>query len=169
MNSNLKIFIHFLLLIPLQVLIANHIRLFGFINPQLCVLFVIWHPLERKSTSFLLYAFVFGLLLDIFSNSGGVNIAAILLIAFIKRALLKIITSNKELELSTFRYDSLNSFQRVFFIFILVILHQLIIYSLEYYHYTYFFKIIYKSVITGVFTTFLVTIFVFIFKPSHRI
>ena len=81
-SANIKILIRFLLLIPLQVLIANHMRLFGYINPQICLLFVLWYPLKKDVSGFLANSFLFGLIIDMFSNSGGVNAAACLLIAY---------------------------------------------------------------------------------------
>ena len=98
MNSDFfKILGRFLLLIPLQVLIANHMRIFGYINPQICLLFVIWYPLRKDITGLLLNTFLFGILLDIFSNSGGVNTAALLFISYVRLPIIKFIFNDKDL------------------------------------------------------------------------
>lgn len=159
---------HFLCLIPLQVLIANDIRLFGYINPQICILFVLWHPLQRKSLSTLLYTFLFGFIIDLFSNSGGVNTAALLVIIFMRITLLSVLLRNRELELQTSSYQYLNYFQQIIYIFILAFIHQLIIYSLEYYSIIYAFTILSKSIVSSLFTTFIISIILFIFRPIDK-
>lgn len=167
-KENLKIVFNFLLLIPFQVLIANHIRFFGFINPQICILFVLWYPLKKDNSGFLITAFLFGLIIDFFSNSGGINASACLLIAYIKTPLLKFITKDKELNLKKFRYHNYSTVQKLTLIFLLALLHQTTIYSLEYFNFTYTPSILYKSFTNGLFTTFVVVILLSIFTPSYK-
>ena len=169
MNSDfIKIVGRFLLLIPLQVLIANHMRIFGFINPQICLLFVLWYPLKKDISGLLLSAFLFGIFLDIFSNSGGVNTAALVFISYVRLPILKFIFSDKEINLKLFKYSNYGTLQKIMLIFSLAFIHQFIVYSLEYFSFSYVGTILYKTFTNSLFTTFVVVIFLSIFTSSKK-
>ncbi len=167
-KDNIKIVLHFLLLIPFQVLIANHIRLFGFINPQICLLFVLWYPLNKNILGLLINSFLFGLFIDIFSNSGGINAAACLLIAYYRLPLLRFVFNDKELSLKTFKYSNYGTLPKIALIFIFALIHQLTIYSLEYFSSIYIVEILYKSVANSLFSTFVVIILLSIFTSNTK-
>ncbi len=165
-NNNAKIIIRFLLLIPLQVLLANNIRFLGWLNPQLCLLFVIWYPLKKDNLNFVINSFLFGLIIDLFSNSGGINAAAFTLIAYVKLPVLKFILNDKDLELKLFKYSNYGNISKITFIFSLAFIHQLTINSLEYFNVTHTLTILYKSFVSSLFTTFVSILFLTIFSPS---
>lgn len=167
-KDTLKIVFRFLLLIPFQVLIANHIRLFGFINPQICLLYLLWFPLKKDNTSFLISSFLFGLSIDFFSNSGGINAAACLLIAYLKIPLMKFVFKDKDLDLKTFRYYKYGTLPKIVLICLMALIHQTVIYSLEYFNLCYTTSILYKSLLSGLFTTFVVVILLSIFTPTQK-
>jgi len=169
MNSaSLKILIRFLLLIPLQVLIANHMRLFGYINPQICLLFILWYPLKKDIFNFLIVSFFFGLSIDLFSNSGGINSASCLLLAYVRLPLLKFILNERDLDIKLFKYSNYNTLPKIALIFSFAFIHQLVIYFLEYFDTTYTFIILYKTFTNSLFTTFVVIIFLSIFTLSKK-
>lgn len=167
-KENIKIALHFLLLIPFQVLIANHMRLWGFINPQICLLFILWYPLEKNVLGILINSFLFGLCIDIFSNSGGINAASCLLIAYIRLPLLRIIFNDKELKLKTFRYSNYSTLQKIILIFCFAFIHQTVIYSLEYFSLSQVLTILYKSITNSLFTTFVIVILLSIFISKRK-
>lgn len=167
-KDSIKILLHFLLLIPFQVLIANHLRFLGYINPQLSILFVLWYPLKKDIRGLIINTFLFGLLIDIFSNSGGINAAACLMIAYLKLPLLKFIFNDKELNLKTFRYGNYSAIPKIGFVFILSFIHQIIIYSLEYFNSSFILESLYKSFTNSLFTTFVATILLAIFTSTNK-
>lgn len=169
MNSDfIKIVGRFLLLIPLQVLIANHMRIFGYINPQICLLFVLWYPLKKDVTSLLLSAFLFGIILDIFCNSGGVNTAALLFVCYVRLPIIKFIFNDKDINLKLFKYSNYGTLQKITLIFTLAFIHQLIIYVLEYFNVSYVGTILFKTLTNSLFTTFVVVIFLSIFTSTKK-
>lgn len=169
MNSaSIKILIRFLLLIPLQVLIANHMRIFGYINPQICLLFILWYPLKKDIFNFLIVSFLFGLTIDIFSNSGGINSAACLLLAYIRLPLIRFILNERDLDIKLFKYSNYNTLPKIALIFSLGFIHQLTIYSLEYFDATYILTIFYKTLSNTIFTTFVIILFLSIFTTSKK-
>lgn len=72
-------------LILVQVLICNHIMLFNIVMVFVFIYVVISLPLNLSTGWLLTWAFFSGLVVDIFSNTVGVNSLACTLLAIIKR------------------------------------------------------------------------------------
>ena len=90
MNSSffLNIF-RFISLFLLQIIIFNNINLFGFVSPFPYVLFIILFPVNGNKSALLISSFLLGLLLDIFSNSGGIHTTASILLAYFRPSIFK--------------------------------------------------------------------------------
>ena len=54
----------FFLVLLLQVLLLNHIRLFGYINPYFYIYFIILYPLTGNRTLLILLSFLLGFGVD---------------------------------------------------------------------------------------------------------
>lgn len=80
--QNLAIYI---LLILVQVLICNHIRLFGVAIPFIFIYVIIRLPLTLSTTSLLSWAFLGGLAVDLFSDTPGLNSLSCTILAIVKR------------------------------------------------------------------------------------
>lgn len=91
MNSH---FIKYLGLLPLyvllQVLVLNEVLFSAYINPFLYVMLIISLPLKTPKWFLLIYAFLLGFSVDIFSGSLGFHSTATILTAFIKPIISKI-------------------------------------------------------------------------------
>lgn len=89
-----KHFIKYLGLLPfyvlLQVLVLNEVLFSAYINPFLYVLLIISLPLKTPKWFLLVYAFLLGFSIDIFSGSLGFHSTATVLIAFVKPFISKI-------------------------------------------------------------------------------
>ena len=109
--------IRFLFLILLQVLILNHVFLYGYVNPMLYILFIFLYPLRVEKVNFLILSFLLGLCIDFFSNSGGINASATLLIAYIRLPILHIILNKTEFDYLLFSIKKLNFLQAIIYIF----------------------------------------------------
>ena len=88
----------FVFLVLLQVLIFNNIQVFSFITPFIYILFIILLPFETPKWLRLILGFFLGLLVDMFSNSGGIHIASTVLIAFISPWVHKILSSRDDFD-----------------------------------------------------------------------
>ena len=89
-----KHFIKYLGLLPfyvlLQVLVLNEVLYSAYINPFLYILLIISLPLKTPKWFLLVYAFLLGFSIDIFSGSLGFHSTATVLIAFLKPFISKI-------------------------------------------------------------------------------
>lgn len=72
-----------------QVLVFNHIRLFGWGVPLITVYLVVTIPRGYPRWATLLWAFFAGLLVDVFANTPGVSAASMTLVGFVQPYLLE--------------------------------------------------------------------------------
>ncbi len=156
MNTNLKIAIQFILLVLAQVLLFDKIKLFGYLNPIVYILFVFTYPLQKEKGTFLFLSFLLGLSVDFFTNSGGSNAAATLLIAFLRLPILKIIEGNNEIDFLLFTIKKLNFLQSLTYIFTLTAIHHLFLFFLEHYKTKNFLSILTTSLQTTIFSVILI-------------
>ncbi|SNS39345.1 hypothetical protein SAMN06295967_108182 [Belliella buryatensis] len=94
MNSS-RIFIligSFIIFMMVQVLILKNLVLFGVAFCFLHILFLFLLPIETKTIPSLLIAFGLGLIVDLFYDTIGIHTASLLIIAFIRKPWIKILT-----------------------------------------------------------------------------
>lgn len=73
-----------LVLVLVQVLVLNHIHLFGCATPLLYIYFIILFQRNYPRWAMPIWGFVLGLITDIFSNTPGVNCGTLTLMAFVQ-------------------------------------------------------------------------------------
>lgn len=82
----------FLGLILIQVLILNNIQIAGYATPFLCIYFILIYNSGVDRNILLLWSFALGLIIDIFSNTPGINAASTTLLAFVRTPILNSFT-----------------------------------------------------------------------------
>ncbi|MDE6717126.1 MAG: rod shape-determining protein MreD [Muribaculaceae bacterium] len=75
-------------LIFAQVLICNHIHIFNVATPFIFIYVIIRLPMTLSTNWLLTWAFILGFIVDIFSDTPGLNSMACLIIAGLKRPVL---------------------------------------------------------------------------------
>lgn len=166
MNDIVKNIIWLFILVLLQVLIFNNINLFGYTNPLIYVVFIFYYPLKREKGTFLTLSFLLGLFIDFFSNSGGIHAAATLFIAFIRLPLLTSILNKTDFDYHLFNIRGISFFKAFSFISIQVLIHHLIVFSLDYFSFNDFGKIISKTITTSGLTIVLILIGIVLFTKK---
>jgi rod shape-determining protein MreD len=89
MNNSIKHIARFIGFVLLQVLVLNHVLLYGYVNPYLYVLFIILLPLNQSKIKTLFFSFLLGLSIDFFSDTGGVHAMACLFTAYVRPLVLR--------------------------------------------------------------------------------
>ncbi len=92
----LKYTLSFIVYILLQVFVLNRIGFLNFINPYLYIYFIIALPVAFPRIPALLVAFLMGGIIDIFSNTPGINMFACVLVAFLRPYLLQVFESTRK-------------------------------------------------------------------------
>ena len=80
----IKYIYHLPIFLLIQIYILNEILFASYINPYLYIIILIIMPNKIPTWFLLIYAFTFGLLIDIFSGNLGIHSTACLMIAIIK-------------------------------------------------------------------------------------
>lgn len=153
----------FIFLILLQVMVLNNINLFGHINPQLYILFILLYPFNRSHTLLLFLSFLLGLGVDFFENSGGINAAACLAIAYIRPWLLRF-SFGVSYDYQTIKFSSTPIGARLSYVGILILIHHFVLFLLEFFSFAHLLLILEKTIFTGIFTIILVILSLALFN-----
>lgn len=151
-RETLLLSIRFVFLLLLQVLVLNNIHFLGYLNPNLYLLFVFLYPLENERGNFLFISFLLGLCVDFFSNSGGINAAATVCIAYLRLPLLKLILNKYELDYKLFHLMSESLLKVIFFVATLTFVHHSLFYFLDYFSFNNIGILVYKIITASIFT-----------------
>jgi rod shape-determining protein MreD len=165
-NTALNNILRFIGLLLLQVLVLNHVNLFGFINPLLYIIFVLLYPIKKNKTALLLLSFILGLCIDFFSDSGGIHAAATLLIAYIRLPILTVILGKSDFDYLLFNIRSIAFLKAFTFIATLTFIHHFILFSLEYFTLNAVSDIIFNTFFTGIFTLILCILGIILFTKK---
>jgi len=139
----------FIGLVLLQVLVLNHINLFGFLNPMVYIVWIFLFPIRKSISTLLILSFLLGLSVDFFSDSGGINAAASLFIAFIRLPILKAILKKSDFDYLLFNLRAISFGKAFLLITILTLIHHFIVFSLEYFSLNSINSIIYNTILTS--------------------
>lgn len=121
----------FIILLVVQVLVLNHIRLFGCATPLIYTYFVL--PMQRNQAKWatLVWCFALGLAVDTFSNTPGVAAASMTLAALVQPYLLELFVPRDSADDLTPSFRTLGVSKYVSYTIILVLLACLSFFTLE--------------------------------------
>lgn len=170
MRNNFVInIIRFLFLIPVQVLILNHINFGGYINPYLYVYFILLLPLEIPGWLLLISAFFMGFSIDLFSHTPGLHSAATVLMAFFRPLVIRSVGSRKDYESGM--QPGIKDLGFVWFFtysLILIFIHHLAFFYLEVFRFSNFFDTAERVIYSTISTLLLVIITQFLFANRSK-
>lgn len=163
-----KNIIRFILLVAIQVFVLNNIRMNGYINPHLYVLFILLLPFETPGWLLLTSSFLLGLSVDIFAHTPGLNAAAAVFMAFIRPALINILTGSKSIEPGMKPGIGMGFRWFLFYSFILILIHHTVLFYLEIFRFNEFLETLSRVIISSFATLILVLLveYLFIKKES---
>lgn len=168
MNSNFILnIIRFFVLITIQVVVLNQINFGGWINPYLYILFIILYPINSNKFGFIAASFALGLLVDIFSDSGGVHATACLMLAYFRPVFLRF-AFGLSYEYQTIRIADKLTVDRFTFIMTSILFHHIILFSLELYRLSLFFHIILHTIVSTLFTFLICIISIYLIKSNKK-
>ena len=158
--------IKYIILLPfflfVQIYILNEVMYASYINPYLYLIILFVMPFKTQKWFLLIYAFILGLSVDIFSETLGMHSSACLIIALLKPLVTKItiphniIEENDELIAQKI---GLKSF--ILFSSILVFIHHSFLFILE--HASIDIRILLKIILSTIISSTIITICQFFF------
>ncbi|QDO92787.1 rod shape-determining protein MreD [Formosa sediminum] len=168
MNSNfISQILRFIVLILVQITILNHINFLEYLNPYLYILFIVLYPIKNDRMVFLLVSFLLGLVVDMFSDSGGIHAAACVTITYLRPLILKW-TLGTVYEYQSIKFNNIDFSARLMYISILTIIHHLILFLLEVFNFSEIFLTLKKTLFSSIFTILLCIIVTIIFSKRSK-
>ena len=89
-NNILRGFFYFVVLVLIQVLVLNNIHFLRVATPFLYLYFILKMPVGTSRTNVVFFSFLIGLVIDIFSNTPGMHVAACTFAGFIREPLIRL-------------------------------------------------------------------------------
>ena len=149
--------ISFITLVLGQVLIFNHLHIFGSINPIIYLLFFVFYRFESNQTFLILLSFLLGFSVDILSQSGGAHTIASLTIGFLRPLVIKY-AFGVTVETPQSYFSDSRTFNKLVFLILLIAIHHLIYFSLVYFSFDSILLIIKNMFLTLLFSLILIGI-----------
>jgi rod shape-determining protein MreD len=166
-NAVLNNTARFILLLAAQIVIFNKLNLFGFLNPYPYILFLILYPVNSNKNAFLIASFCLGITMDLFSDSGGVHAASCVVLAYLRPQIFKF-AFGLSYEYQTVKLNDILTPERFSFILASVLIHHLILFSLEIFTLSLIFEILFRTILSGIFTIILSILLIYLIKPKKR-
>ncbi|WP_396597325.1 rod shape-determining protein MreD [Dokdonia sp. R86516] len=141
----------FIALMIVQIYIFNNVNLFGYINPYPYILFLLVFPFTANRALYIFIAFLTGLTMDMFGNSGGVHAAACLFLAYLRPVALRF-SFGVSYEYNAIKLSKVSFYERFIFISIMVLIHHLVLFLLEVFNISNILYTLNKTLITSIFT-----------------
>ena len=155
--------IKFILLVLLQVLILDNFLLFGYINPYVYIIFILFLPTSINRSVLLIVAFILGICIDLFNDTGGVHAAATLIIAFVRPFILRL-SFGLSYDYNTLKIAKADFKSQFLYITIMIAIHHIFLFSFEYFSLDFFIKIVKNTVLSLVVTEIFIIILMKLFN-----
>lgn len=168
MNSTLLInCARFILLLFFQVILFDQIGFLKYINPYPYILFILLYPVNANKSGLLIASFLLGLLMDMFSDSGGVHAAACVTLAYFRPTFFKF-SFGLSYEYQTVKINARLTPERFSFLLISILTHHLILFILEIFKFSFVFDILLRTLFSSIFTLLFCIIIIYLFKPVRK-
>ena len=168
MNSTLLVNIfRFVLVLAVQIIIFNNMNFLGYISPFPYILFIILYPVNGNKSGLLIASFFLGLIMDMFSNSGGIHTTACLVLAYFRPFIFKF-SFGLSYEYQTIKLNDVLTPERFSFILLSVLIHHLILFIFEAFQFSFILDILLRTLLSTVLTLLLSITIIYLIKPNKR-
>ncbi len=156
-RTSLKFLLTFLLLVPAQALVFNHLVLFGTAVPLVFIYLIIILPVTLGTNLSVAAGFLTGLCVDIFSDTPGVNALSCTILAFARKPIFHLYVSMDD-DLAG-RMPSLRAMGHAeYFKYIstMVFLYCVLVFSIEAFQFFIFRLLVLRTVTSAIYTILLI-------------
>ena len=145
----------------------NNINLFGYISQFPYILFIILYPVIGNKSGLLVASFLLGIILDMFSNSGGIHTTASLLLAYFRPSIFKF-AFGVSYEYQTIKLNDTLTPERFSFLLVAVVLHHLVLFIFEAFQFSLLWDILIRTLLSSIVTLIICIIIIYLIKPNKR-
>ena len=162
MNKTVLQIIRFVVLVLLQVLVINHIRLGGYVHPYIYLVFVMLLPFSTPKWQLLVLGFAIGL-------TPGLHAGATTLMAFSRPSIIKLISGNQKFEnITEPNIGQLGGLWFFRYTLFLVLIHHFALFFLESFSFRLFGQVLLRILLSVPVSIFLIMMIMFIFKSEKK-
>ncbi|MBO7615957.1 MAG: rod shape-determining protein MreD [Bacteroidales bacterium] len=169
MNKTALQIIRFVVLVLLQVLVINHIRLGGYVHPYIYLIFIMLLPFSTPKWQLLILGFALGLTIDLFTGTPGLHAGATTLMAFCRPSIIKLVSGNQKFENIT--EPNLGQLGGIWFFryaLCMVLIHHFALFFLESFSFSLMGQVLLRILLSVPVSIFLIMMILFIFKTEKR-
>ena len=142
----------FVSLILIQVLVLNNIRFLGYVNPYIYIAFIFVYPYKTNRFPIISLAFLLGLLVDMFADSGGIHAMATALIAYLRPSFFRTFFQKTEVDYEFFQMNQ-ESFGKIFnFVASLTIIHHFVVFLLVNFSFSNLLSVLINTILSAIFS-----------------
>jgi uncharacterized integral membrane protein len=161
--------VRFLILVLLQVLIVQNIRLGSFVILFPYVLFILLLPFETPKHLVLVASFIIGLTIDMFYDTAGMHAAVCTFIGFLRYYILKLLSPREGYEPGLApNVDSMGPVWFITYSAIIIFIHHLFFFYLEIFRFNEFFRTLLRVFLSTIGTFSFVYILQFLFFKTNK-
>jgi rod shape-determining protein MreD len=133
--------LRFVVIILLQLLVVNNIELSSMVNPYIYVVFILMLPINMKPWKVLMISFMVGGVMDAFSSTPGLHIAAANLMGYLRSFYLSAATTKEDQESNNTPSISRKGIVWYsIYCFLFIFIHHFVLFFLEIYTFREFFS-----------------------------
>jgi len=161
--------LRFIGILFLQILIVNNIELNTYINPFIYVIFILALPVNIKPWVVLVISFITGIIMDSFSSTPGLHMAATVFMGYLRGFYLQIAASKEDLEGNI--TPSISQKGPIWFLiyaFVLVLAHHVFLFFLEMYSFREFFRTLIRIIFSTTFSVAIIMLGELLFYKSVK-
>ena len=169
MNKTALQIIRFVVLVLLQVLVVNHIRLGGYVHPYIYLIFIMLLPINIPNWQLLLLGFGLGLSVDLFTGTPGLHAGATTLMAFCRPRIIKLISGTLKFE--NIHEPNLNQLEGMWFfryVFCMVFVHHFWLFLIESFSFRLIGQVLLRILLSVPVSVFLIMMILYIFKSDKK-
>lgn len=155
-----------ILLIAFQVLVLNNLEVGIYVHPYIYIMFLMTLPFDTPQWLTLIFAMLLGLVIDMFNNTPGMHMAACVLLAFVRPAVLKAVTPVTGYEnIENPSIFKLGAAWFLIYSLIMVFIHHTAYFFIEIFSFRHLRFTLLNIGLSAVFSTVLILVFAFLFTP----
>ncbi|QCX53050.1 rod shape-determining protein MreD [Elizabethkingia sp. JS20170427COW] len=154
------------ILIAFQIFVLNKMSIQGQYIPVLYPVLIMFYPFYRNNYTYLVIAFLLGLGIDSLLRTWGINAFATTAIAYFRTRLFRSSISN---EADSFSFQSIQWTQFLFFIFINIFVHQLLVQYIEFFKLSRVLEVFINVLITSGISFIAILLYALVFRIKEKV
>ena len=152
----LKQFGRYIVIMILQVFLFDQLQFLGVCHPYIYVMCLLLMPITLRPSVDMIIGASVGLIMDIFSNTLGVHMAACIGIMYFRRPLLALIVNDRDRLNEQITIRSIGLLAMIEYVAILVFIHHLAVFTLAAWSLHHMGFVLLETLVSGLFTAVLI-------------